>query len=337
MNEREQIIEVFSLLGEKIREGHIDFDPLAEEIYRSNPWFTPSSVKMAIEAISQRFLLKDSLLNWAKQYPLIKGEPKNVGLVLAGNIPMVGWHDVLSVLVSGHHALIKLSEKDNVLIPFLLQKATDYADLTLNYSLVERLSNFDAVIATGSNNTARYFQNYFSKVPNIIRKNRNSVAILTGEESSSQLELLADDVFMYFGMGCRNISKILVPNEYPMDQLFKAFEKYGVYKEHNKYMNNFDYQYSIALLNRDNFYSNDFFLLKESKAIASPIATLHFEYYDNREKAVNNLINHLEAIQLVISDIQCDVLPCYSFGKAQLPQLEDYADGVDTLSFLCNL
>jgi hypothetical protein len=334
---REELMHCFCRLGEQLVSEKIDLHPLMDKVYSLNPWFTPSSLRASLEALAHHFLSLDKLQNWTKAYPPLVGEPKTIGLVLAGNVPLVGWHDVLSVIMSGHHAAIKLSEKDNVLLPFLLQQAEALSQMSLPYTLVDRLSNFDAVIATGSNNSARYFLNYFSHVPHIIRKNRNSVALLTGNENTEELQQLADDVFLYFGLGCRNVSKLFVPKDYTFDSLFSAFEKYSHYKEHNKYMNNFDYQYSIALLNRETFFASDFIVLKQNKSIASAIATLHYEYYEDIEGVIKSLEEERESIQLVVSKEQRIDWPMVSLGKAQFPSLQDYADGVDTMEFLSNL
>jgi hypothetical protein len=258
-----------------------------------------------------------------------------VALVLAGNIPLVGFHDVLCVLISGHKVMIKLSSKDSVLIPYVLNHLTEidpgFAD---KIEYVERLENFDAVIATGSDNSSRYFDFYFGKYPNIIRKNRTSIAVLNGFETEDELKLLGKDVFTYFGLGCRNVSKILAPKGYDFTTILKAWEGYHDISNHHKYRNNYDYQLAIRMVNKEKFFDNGFVILIESEKIVSPIAVLYTEHYDSE--------SHLAEILKAVADkTQCVVgnktRKSVKFGQAQLPSLNDYADHIDTMKFLESL
>jgi hypothetical protein len=257
---------------------------------------------------------------------------------MAGNIPMVGLHDFITVLISGNKALVKLSSNDNGLLPYLSEYLIHVAPDFKNFIEFtdERLINFDAVIATGSNNTARYFDYYFGKYPNIIRKNRNSVAVLTGKENEDQLKDLAIDVFRYFGLGCRNVSKLYVPRDYNFDAFFNAVYSWKHVISHNKYMNNYDYNKAVYLMSVDkNLLDNEFLLLKESSDFSSPIAVLFYEYYDSLKDLKQNLSSQDENIQTVVSSsgIEREI----PFGSSQSPELWDYADNIDTLEFLINL
>jgi hypothetical protein len=252
---------------------------------------------------------------------------------------LVGFHDVLCVIASGHHALIKASSNDSRLIKYILnlfvQLAPEYAD---RFSFIERLADFDAVIATGSNNTSRYFEYYLGKVPNIIRKNRNSVALLTGNESRDQLFLLGRDIFDYFGLGCRNVSKVLVPKAYDFVPFFESIEPYQPIINHHKYNNNYDYNKSIYLVNGDKHLDNGFLLVKEDERLASPLAVLYFEYYNDLDDAQIRLAELSDNIQCIVSGTPLNQNnQVVSFGKSQQPQLWDYADGVDTMAFLGGL
>ncbi|HEY1025639.1 MAG TPA: acyl-CoA reductase [Sphingobacteriaceae bacterium] len=249
----------------------------------------------------------------------------------------MGFHDVICVLAAGHIALIKLSSQDQKLIPFLLNKLTEiepaFAD---QFRLVAKLEGYDAVIATGSNNTSRYFEYYFSKVPHIIRKNRNSVAILNGTETAEELEALGKDIFDYFGLGCRNVSKLYVPKGYQFDTFFQSLDKFKPVIDHHKYHNNYDYNKSILLVNREDHLDNGFLLVKRDERLASPLAVLHYEEYESPEAVKAKLDNKSSEIQCVVSNTDSDIFS-FSFGQAQYPKLWDYADGIDTMKFLTGL
>lgn len=308
---------------------------IVQQAHRANAWFTPEFSLRSIRGLAL-WLDKSSLESWISGYPALQKSPKSlktIGIVMAGNIPAVGFHDLLSVLVSGNKALVKLSSDDQVIIPFLLNVLFDVSQEFK--SLVQigyKFQEIDAVIATGSNNSARYFDFYFGKYPHIIRKNRNSLAVLDGTETDEQLQALGDDIFSYFGLGCRNVSKLMVPAGYSFDRFFQCIESFGdQLMQHNKYMNNYDYHRALYLLNSEPFLTNNFLSLRQSEVLSTPVSVLHFEYY-------NDLKDVREKIDATASEIQCVVGAGYlPFGTSQQPGLSDYADRVDTLEFLLNL
>jgi len=264
--------------------------------------------------------------------PEENSSPVTVGVTMAGNIPLVGFHDWLTVFVSGHRQLIKPSGKDSILIRHIIEILSQWDPrIPELMKESEKLNGCDAYIATGSNNSGRYFEYYFGKYPNIIRKNRTSAAILTGKETHEDLQNLAKDVLLYFGLGCRNISKIYVPRDYAFEPLLNAFEEFRWMKDHNKYRNNYDYQLSLLLLNKLYYMSNEVLLLTENEQLFSPIAQLHYEFYESIPDT-NMLYGTLtESLQCVCGK------DGYAFGKSQKPSLTDYADGIDTLSFCLQL
>ena len=301
-----------------------------------NGWFTKENVYFALETWAS-VLSESNIKKWTDTYDFSKVSQKTVGIVTSGNIPLVGFHDFISVLMSGHTLLIKQSSNDQKLLPiiadFLICIEPQFKDLILFQE--GKLQKFDAVIATGSNNTARYFEHYFNKYPNIIRKNRNAIAVLTGNETTKEMEALGEDVFRYFGLGCRSVSKIFVPKDYDFDKLFKAVYKHKVILEYEKYKNNYTYNKTVYLMSLMPLVENGFLVLKEDPSYASPIATLFYEYYDSLEQLKNKIILEQEQIQCVVSsNLTEDSIP---FGTTQIPQLWDYADGVDTLEFLLSL
>ncbi len=297
---------------------------------RENGWFTQDFISHAVQNIQAAFLDPGKLSSFVDTYALPEEQtsPATVGLVMAGNIPLVGFHDWLCVFLNGHHAVIKASSKDEVLIRHILEKLVEWEPgLGPQTLFAPLLKGCSAYIATGSNNSARYFDYYFSKYPHIIRRNRTSVAILDGHESPAQLEALADDVHLYFGLGCRNVTKIFVPKKYDFAPLLDAFRKYSYFFDHNKYRNNYDYQLALALLNNIYYMTNDSLLLIENESVFSPIGQLNYTFYDNRETVIASLQNN--------QDIQCVIGNGFvSFGQAQQPSLTDFADGVDTMKFL---
>ncbi|MBK8610393.1 MAG: acyl-CoA reductase [Chitinophagaceae bacterium] len=297
-----------------------------------NGWFTVNFIDLAITNICSAFLNKQKLELWAAHYHLDENiGGKNVGVVMAGNIPLVGFHDFLCVFISGHRQTIKLSSKDDILLPHLISKMTEWEPgIMLAVSFSALLKGCDAYIATGSNNSARYFHQYFSKYPHIIRRNRTSVAVLTGNETTEQLELLSDDVHQYFGLGCRNITQLFVPVGYDFVPLLKTFEKYKYFEDHHKFKNNYDYQLSIALLNNIFYMTSGSTLLLENDAIFSAISQLHYSYYHNEKELLSVLKEN--------DDVQCICgFGGIPFGESQQPSLMDYADGVDTMQFLLTL
>ena len=307
---------------------------------KSNPWFTPQNIGFSLKAISGS-LTETKVDLWIKKYsPQLKNEnpPLTIGNVMAGNIPLVGFFDLFYVLMSGNKFLGKLSSGDNKLLPLL-------CELLINIEpefeeMIEfkddKLTGFDAIIATGSDNTARYFDYYFGKYPNIIRKNRNGVAVLTGRESNADLSLLGMDIFLYFGLGCRNVAKIYVPESYSFDVFFDAVKDYNYVVQNHKYKNNYDYYKSIFIINEIKFYDNGFVTLRENPDISSAVSTLHYEYYENSGNLKKHLKRYSEHIQCIVADksIISNSIP---FGYSQLPQLWDYADNIDTMQFLLDL
>jgi len=324
-------IDLAAQLGQYILSGSSEWLETKQRAGLINPWFTPEFIDIATGNIAMHFLNKQKLENWTSSYKIETVAPKKVGIVMAGNIPLVGFHDFLCVFISGHKAIIKASSKDEVLIKHLTQKLIEW-DKGSNEMIVfqEMLKNCDAYIATGSNNSARYFEYYFKKYPHIIRRNRTSVAILDGNEIAKELEELADDVHLYFGMGCRNVTKIFVPKDYDFIPLLTAFKKYDHFKDHNKYKNNYDYYLALHILNGKFYMANESLILLENPSIFSPISQLNYEFYTDK-KTVEKILRSME-------DLQCTVghghIP---FGQAQLPSLTDYADGIDTLNFLTKL
>ena len=336
---RTQLINAFSNLGTYLTHPDEELTAIINTERQYNAWFTQQNVTKAITAIGNT--LDDlHLAGWLNNYDLNKGtSPKKVGLILAGNIPLVGFHDVLCVLATGNHALIKASAQDARLIKFILQKLgaiePGFAD---RFTFVERLENFDAIIATGSNNTSRYFEYYFSKVPHIIRKNRNSLAVLTGSETKEQLYELGHDIFDYYGLGCRNVSKLMVPKDYDFIFFFESIESYHPIIDHHKYNNNYDYNKSIYLVNGDKHFDNGFLLVKEDIRWVSPLAVLYYEYYKDIESVEKTINEQGEQIQCVVSSTPLNVTPqIVDFGMSQQPGLMDYADRIDTMEFLSAL
>lgn len=297
-----------------------------------NGWFITDFIDLAVTNICTVFLQPEKLTAWANHYHLddnIQG--KNIGVVMAGNIPLVGFHDFLCVFVSGHSQTIKLSGKDDVLLKHIVQKLYSWDISVQNYiSFAEILKGCDAYIATGSNNSARYFQQYFAKYPSIIRRNRTSVAILTGTETTEDLDKLSDDIHLFFGLGCRNVTKLYVPENYDFVPLLRAFDKYKYFADHNKYKNNYDYQLSLALMNNIYYMTNEATLLIENESIFSAISQLNYSFYKDVTAVKNALAEN--------NDVQCIIGNGHiAFGQAQQPGLFDYADGVDTMQFLLTL
>ena len=304
-----------------------------ERAFEENRWFIPEFISLSVENIALNFLQPQALDNLINNYDLPNDNPnpKKVGIVMAGNIPLVGFHDFLCVFLTGHIALIKPSSKDEALIKHLCQKLIEWDSSVANMiQFGELLKGCDAYIATGSNNTSRYFEHYFQRYPHIIRKNRTSVGILTGDETKEELEKLADDVYQYFGLGCRNVTKIYVPKTYDFVPLLNAFNKYDYLINHNKYKNNYDYNLAILLINNRYYMTNGSILLVEDTSITSPISQLNYEFYLNKADVQKKLHDN-EAVQCVVSD------ETTAFGLAQQPAIRDFADGVDTMIFLKDL
>lgn len=336
-------ISSFAGLGALLRrypgdDEDVELRPIREAAARAgaaNGWFTSSNISLALHALGE-ILTNEKLVGWVTPYvPTMRSEGKTIGVVFAGNIPAVGFHDFLCVLLSGHRLLAKLSSDDPYLIPAMAAMLEAFSPewrdrITFT---TDRLTNFDAIIATGSNNTSRYFDYYFGRYPHIIRSNRNAIAILHGEESRDELTALGDDLYSYFGLGCRNVSKIYVPNSYDFTTLVEPFKKYNDLRNHHKYRNNYDYMKSIYLINKVPFFDTGTLLITENSLVASPISVLYFEKYTHLADILPQIEAQKERLQCVVSTKN----PGLNFikpGMAQRPELDDYADGVDTMKFL---
>ena len=315
---------------------HDNFISLVQLSQSHNGWFTPEQVYFSIQSWAKS-LTETNLNRWLSTYDLSRTAPKKVGLVLAGNIPLVGFHDFLSVLISGHDVLVKTSSNDQHLLKFLAKYLISIQPkLNSKITFIEgKLESFDAIIATGSNNTARYFEFYLKNKPSIIRKNRNSVAVLNGGESHKDLVGLGEDIFRYFGLGCRNVSKLFVPKGYNFDNFFKAMYEYREVIQYKKYANNYDYNKAIFLMSNFQLLDNEFLTIKEDLSYSSPISSVFYEFYDSLNEVKSRLNNDSEQIQCVVSNKLIE--NSISFGQTQQPKLWDYADNVDTLAFLLNI
>jgi hypothetical protein len=335
MNLQERIeilIRAGEILCGKDKDTAEQWSATLETAYRKNNWFTPIFLEKATEQIYNLYLQRESLKKVAAHYFLDNpASVKTVGIVMAGNIPLVGFHDFLCVFLSGHRQRCKLSSKDDVLFSTLIRLlGSKFPELKEYVSITERLNDCDAYIATGSDNSARYFEYYFGRYPSIIRKNRTSVAVLTGEETEEELTLLADDLLMYFGLGCRNVTQIHVPKGYDFKPLLESMKKYSWCFDHNKYRNNYDYQLAIYIMNSMPYMTNDCVVLVENESPFSPVGSLHYSYYDDLNERIENLKKN-QSIQAIVGS------GGIAFGKAQSPALMDYADGVDTMAFLLTL
>lgn len=322
----------FVKLGERINQIVEEND---EDFFRAiqnqNNWFTKESVVYALKGIGN-FLLEQSLNKWASEYKLINKLDKRIGVIMAGNIPLVGFHDFMCVLISGHSIMIKPSGQDNLLIRTIIKSLVEIEPAFENkIEIVERLNDADAFIGTGSDNSARYFKYYFGKKPNIIRQNRTSVGVIKGDETVDDFRQLGKDIFTYYGLGCRNVSKLFVPKGYDFQFMLDSLQGFEEVGDHHKYRNNYDYNKSIYMVNREPHLDTGFLLVKESEELVSPISVLFYQHYENGQE-LKSLLTENE------SKIQCIVGSGYTpFGEAQQPEVDDYADGVDTMKFLCGL
>jgi hypothetical protein len=312
---------------------HRQLEEQLELAVHRNRWFTPQNIRIALASWGEA-LYEEKLVQWLSPYPISKTSNRKVAIIMAGNIPLVGLHDLLTVLITNNSALIKTSSDDRVLLPLLAEFLIGWAPELKKAVVFEEgiLKGFDAVIATGSNNTARYFEYYFGGKPNIIRKNRNSVAVLQGGESMEELGALGKDIFTYFGLGCRNVAKLYVPEQYDFDSFFKAIAPFSGITGHNKYANNYEYNKAVYLMSNYRFLDNGFLLLREDPAYSSPIGTLNYERYKSRKELLKKLESDKSLIQCVVGKPETGAgIP---FGQTQNPALWDYADGVDTVDFL---
>lgn len=312
---------------------HEGLNHLIDIAYTYNGWFIRKFVEESLLNLAD--LLERSSVEGFVAGILEPIHPKKVAIIMAGNIPFVGYHDLMCVLLSGHKALIKMSSDDNILIPFLM-KLLEYFEPGME-SMMQfsegKLTEFDAVIATGSNNTSRHFEYYFGKYPHIIRKNRCSIAVITGKESESELKALGKDIFLYFGLGCRNVSKLMIPEGYKLDTFFEAMFDYKFVIENKKYGNNYDYNRTIYLLNSEKFLDNNFLILKPDNGLFSPVSVVYTQEYKNTQELHEFISENKNHLQCIVGNGE-GYTP---FGYSQKPVITDYADGVNTLDFLVNL
>lgn len=332
-------IKAFSELGHVLRisveRGQSAYSHHLEKVIYNqqftNPWFTPENVRMAIEAIAME-LTEDNLIKWTDNYPDLEGSGKkgSVAVVMAGNIPLAGFHDYLSVLIAGFDLIAKTSSKDPELIVAVHGILSEInSEFSQKVTFAEGpISGFDYVIATGSDNSSRYFEYYFGKYPHIIRKNRNSIALIEGDETDHDLQKLGSDVFSYFGLGCRNVSKIYIPEGYDLSRIINNWKDYSKMTDHHKYANNYDFNKAVYLINQNKIIDTGFVLMKEDQGISSPVAVLYFEYFKSIESVIRKTETMKDKIQCIVSKMNVP------FGEAQMPHLWDYADGIDTLEFL---
>jgi len=332
--ERDSIIEGIEAAFQAMLDDKSGLDQLLDLAKAKNAWFDRPNLEFNLSEWSKILTTKD-LSDWVASYSFTDS-PKKIGIIMAGNVPMVGLHDLLCVLLSGHHAKVKLSSDDAVLIPHFVEKITEQNKaLGSRIEFVERVKEVDAIIATGSNNTARYFQAYFGHLPNIIRKNRTSVAIISGEETKEELRALGRDIYTYFGLGCRNVSALLIPNNYDLSDLLYCLEEFVTVMDHHKYANNYTYHKAIWLMDNVVHYDNGFMCFKEERNVHAPLSTLYYYRYKDKEEISKYVSDFQEDIQCVVGVDShfCEVKP----GESQSPQLTDYADKIDVLDFLSKL
>ncbi|MFN4300294.1 MAG: acyl-CoA reductase [Thermaurantimonas sp.] len=312
-----------------------DIQELIQKASAINPWFTPENVWYGLSYWAS-MLNEENLENWLDKYQKEHKSVKNVGIITAGNIPFVGVHDLICVYLSGHNASVKTSSDDPLLTKWMISILAEVdQSVAERIRFVDRLENIDAVIATGSNNSARYFEYYFGKYPNIIRKNRNSIAIVTADTTYDQLKCLADDVFLYFGLGCRSVSKLYLPEGFDLQRIFGAFYDWRYIIQHHRYASNYDYNRVVYLMSKEPILENGFFILRQNQALATPVSVVHYEYYSSNDELaliINQLRDQIQCIVGAESSLCTD-----DYGKAQWPSIDSYADGVDTLQFLLQL
>ena len=305
----------------------------------SNNWFTNESVLNSLRALSCQ-MLEENFDAWITPYNLSETDnKKRVLIVMAGNIPLVGFHDFMSVIISGNKAVVKLSSNDKVLFPFMWEVICEISpELSERLEFIDDVKErkFDAVIATGSDNSAKYFEYYFRNIPRIIRKNRRSIAILNGKESKQDLEGLSKDIFLYFGLGCRNVSKLFLPRGYGLNQLFDVFFSFQQIVNHKKYANNYDYNKAVFLMGGHKLIENGFLLMKEDSSLQSPVSMLYYEFYDDIKKVNDYIDENSDLLQCVVSKENL-IKKCTHFGETQKPNLWDYSDNIDTIEFLSSI
>ena len=326
----EERMDALVQLGEYLGTSTLAWEDSIDRAAQANAWFNREHILLATNNIRKYFLDRSKLNTWLSSYHL-PDRPRKVGIVMAGNIPLVGFHDFLCGFLSGHHLLLKLSSKDGILLHHLLDKLTEWnPDVAEQVQIADRLNGCDAYIATGNNNTARYFEQYFGQYPHIIRRNRTSVAVLDGTESTAELEALADDVFQYYGLGCRNVTQVCVPEGYYFEPFLIAMSKYSRITNFHKYNNNYDYHLAIYLLNRVPYLTNGSLLMVQSDMPFSAVSVLHYRYYMDKQAIITELEQSTDIQAIAGHDF-------HPFGSLQQPSLTDFADGVDTMAFLCGL
>ena len=341
INERTELIsEIGEFLKNYLDEKYdnkkddnlIEFEKVIKKAQSNNSWFTDENIKINLTYWSKK-LIKTNLNQWLSKYNLKDTFRKNIAIIMAGNIPLVGFHDFICVFLAGHNSIIKLSSNDKYLIPFLLNLVKFPSDRVVY--LDGMLKDYDAVIATGSDNTSRYFEYYFKNKQSIIRKNRNSIAILDGNETDEELKSLSHDILTYFGLGCRSVSKLYVPKGYNFDSFFNSIFAYKDLINNHKYANNYDYNKAIYLMSEYKFLDNGFFMIKEGNEMHSPISTINYEYYDNISHLSEKIKQQAENIQCVVSNIKFEGR--IDFGETQNPSLNQYADNIDVMNFLLTI
>lgn len=336
----ERTISALAKLGERILLHDNRKDEALRSAKEKNPWFEEREVSKMLQSISSCFLEPEKLKEWISKYQDPHGtKNQTIGLIAAANIPLVSFHDLLCILVSGKNTLLRCSERDVVLYKWILELLMDIdGHIASRIRMVDKLSDFDAVIATGSDSTSQYFRKYFSKVPNIIRGHRNSVAWITGEEDRQDLIKLGEDVYSYFGLGCRNVSMILIPKKYDLGSLLGVWdEEYYYVRNNTRYNNNYEYRLAVSMLNAMKFRQSETLLLIESDSIASNLSTLHYSFYEDQKELDSFYQEHKEKIQCIVGPQPITGMPGTSFGSSQYPELSDYADGIDTMQFLTSL
>ncbi|MDI3527579.1 MAG: hypothetical protein PWR03_1762 [Tenuifilum sp.] len=342
----EKRINAFVNLGLKISESVTNASSLlGHSVYNAqfiNPWFTPSNIINAANAITQKWLKRDALAEWVKKYPIQYFNPKKVyevGVIMAGNIPLVGFHDFLCVLITGNRINIKLSSKDGGLTESIAKMLLEVEPEFKDFIKISdgTLKDFDAVIATGSDSSAKYFDYYFRNYPSLIRGHRNSVAVLSGNESDEELALLSNDIFSYFGLGCRNVSKLLVPVGYNFERLINSMEKWTNLINHHRYANNYEYNRTILIMNQEQHLDTGFSLLVPNESIDAQVSVINYQEYNSIDAVTDYLALNDSKIQCVVSNIPIYHSRLVNFGEAQRPLLTDYSDGIDTIEFLGKL
>ena len=332
--DKELLAATWVKIGEDIKSMSDGLENVVELTYQHNNWFTPEEQHFALQHFSSHFLGEAPINEWLAQYPKPVANRQNVGLILAGNIPFVGMHDIMSVLSSGHNAIVKLSSKDAQFFPWLKSRLAAYAPrIAERLVFAQQLKEIDAIIATGSNNTSRYFEYYFGKYPHIFRQNRTSVAILDGSESAETLLQLGVDVFRYFGLGCRNVGKVFLPEGYDPDRLLQAWKPFEKIGDHHKYKNNLDYNLTLLLMNREKVWASEFLVMAETEKLHAPLATLYYSYYNDKSALDTLIASHSNDLQCIVGNEEHQI----PHGQTQLPGLTDYADHIDTMDWLYQL